>query len=253
MSAAPLRSILYVDDEPDIREIVKIALGLTQSVAVHTAESGEQALTLARSLLPDLVILDVMMPGLDGPGTLSRMRKDPVISPIPVIFMTAKAMPKEVALLHQMGAAGVIGKPFDPMQLGVQVISLWRGRLDDPVDPGESADQSAMRRQVTQFGERFLQRTRNETERLRNLIGRIRPGDATVIAELERIAHRIHGSGSTFGFAALSECAEEIEQLIKGLKVRNTWAGTALDSNTFSRLSECTERLAQEVEAAAKR
>jgi len=133
MNVGPLRSVLYVDDEPDIREIVQIALGLTQTMAVHTAESGEQALTLARALLPDLVLLDVMMPGLDGPGTLSRMRKDPIIFPIPVIFMTAKAMPKEVALLHQMGAAGVIAKPFDPMQLSTQ------GEDSGPAgrDPGE--------------------------------------------------------------------------------------------------------------------
>jgi HPt (histidine-containing phosphotransfer) domain-containing protein len=71
------------------------------------------------------------------------------------------------------------------------------------------------------------------------------------MAELEQLAHRIHGSGSTFGFAAVSECAAEIEQLIGGLKQRDTWAGTAIDAQTRLRLSECTHRLAREVEAAA--
>jgi CheY-like chemotaxis protein len=126
MDPTALRSILYVDDEPDIRQIVQLALGLTQGLTVRTAESGEQALELARKLRPDLLLLDVMMPGLDGPGTLKRLRTDSAIASIPVIFMTAKAMAREVALLREMGAVGVIAKPFDPMQLSEQVLSLWR-------------------------------------------------------------------------------------------------------------------------------
>jgi CheY-like chemotaxis protein len=250
MNGMPLRSILYVDDEPDIREIVQIALSLSGTMKVHTAESGEQGLTLARALLPDLVLLDVMMPGLDGPTTLSRMRKDPIIAPIPVIFMTAKAMPKEVALLHEMGAAGVIAKPFDPMQLSRQVAALWEGRPGDGGHTEPAPGQTALRRQVTQFGEKFLLRTRDEADRLQKLIERIKPGDAAVIEELERLAHRIRGSGSTFGFSALSDCAGEIERLIEGLKLRDTWAGTALDSHTRLRLTECSKRLSKEVEAA---
>jgi CheY-like chemotaxis protein len=253
MNATPLRSVLYVDDEPDIREIVQIALRLTGTMSVHTAESGEHALTLARALLPDLVLLDVMMPGLDGPATLTRMRKDPIIAPIPVIFMTAKAMPEEVSLLHQMGAIGVIAKPFDPMQLITQVSSLWQGRPMEFAIADHNATQSDLRQQVMQFGDKFLRRTRDEAEHLQRLIEQIKPGDASVIDELEKLAHRIRGSGSTFGFAALSDCAEEMERLIAALKLRDSWAGTALDSHTRRQLNECRQRLAQEVEAAATR
>jgi CheY-like chemotaxis protein len=117
---------LYVDDEPDIRQIVQMALGLAPQLTVHTGESGEQALTLARELRPDLVMLDVMMPGLDGPGTLTRMRSEPQIADIPVVFMTAKAMPDEVARFRALGAVGVIAKPFDPMRLAQQVLTLWQ-------------------------------------------------------------------------------------------------------------------------------
>jgi len=131
MERASLRTILYVDDDPDIRQIVQMALGLGQGLAVHTGESGEQALALARELQPDLVLLDVMMPGLDGPGTLSRMRADPALSRIPVIFMTAKAMPQEVARFCAMGAAGVIPKPFDPMRLVQQVVAVWSGITEE--------------------------------------------------------------------------------------------------------------------------
>jgi two-component system OmpR family response regulator len=126
MEQTHLRTVLYVDDEPDIRQIVQMALSLAPQLTVHTGESGEEALSLARRLRPDLIMLDVMMPGLDGPGTLQRMRADPQLAAIPVVFMTAKAMPDEVARFHDMGAAGVIAKPFDPMRLAQQVLTLWQ-------------------------------------------------------------------------------------------------------------------------------
>ena len=125
MDRSKLRTVLYVDDEPDIRQVVELALGLVSSLTVHTCDSGELALARIPELAPDLVLLDVMMPGTDGPTTLSRMRADPRMSAIPVMFMTAKAMPQEVARFRQLGAVGVIGKPFDPMQLGEQVFDLW--------------------------------------------------------------------------------------------------------------------------------
>ncbi len=251
MSATPLRTVLYVDDEPDIREIVQIALGLTRDLAVHTAQSGEEALMLTRALRPDLVLLDVMMPGLDGPGTLSRMREDPDTVAIPVIFMTAKAMPKEVAVLMEMGALGVIAKPFDPMRLGAQVICLWQGRPDALPSLRSIVDQSGLRRQVTKFGERFLQRTREEAVRLRDLIEVMHAGDTAQIAELKNMAHRIRGSGSTFGFAAVSECAGEIERMVDGLKESVSNSGKPMESKIRRRLAECTQRLSREVEAAA--
>ncbi len=125
MDRTLLRTLLYIDDEPDIRQIVQMALGLAPGLAVHTGDSGEQALSLARALHPDLVLLDVMMPGLDGPGTLARMRAEPSLAGLPVVFMTARAMPQEIARFRELGAAGVIAKPFDPMQLAGQVFALW--------------------------------------------------------------------------------------------------------------------------------
>jgi two-component system OmpR family response regulator len=131
MDRAKLRTVLYVDDEPDIRQVVELALGLAGDLEVHTCESGEQALQRLPQLKPDLVLLDVMMPGTDGPTTLSRMRAHPALADIPVVFMTAKAMPQEVARFRQLGAAGVIPKPFDPMQLSGQVQAMWQGIGND--------------------------------------------------------------------------------------------------------------------------
>jgi two-component system, OmpR family, response regulator len=121
-----LKTILYVDDEPDIREVVELSLGLV-GLTVHTCDSGERALEILPELRPDLILLDVMMPRLDGPSTLQRLRADPNLDRIPVVFMTAKAMPQEVERFKQLGAVAVVAKPFDPMRLGEQVISIWEG------------------------------------------------------------------------------------------------------------------------------
>jgi CheY-like chemotaxis protein len=127
MKSSELRTVMYVDDEPDIREVVLLSLGLADDLEVHSCDSGEQALRVMPSLKPDLVLLDVMMPGTDGPSTLQRMRADPELAGIPVIFMTAKAMPQEVARFRELGAVAVIAKPFDPMQLAKQVFTIWEG------------------------------------------------------------------------------------------------------------------------------
>ena len=127
MSKKPLQTVMYVDDEPDIREVVEMSLGLVADLSVHTADSGEQALEALPRVQPDMVLLDVMMPGMDGPTTLARMRARPELAGIPVVFMTAKAMPQEIARFIEMGAAAVISKPFDPMSLGAQVVKIWEG------------------------------------------------------------------------------------------------------------------------------
>jgi two-component system OmpR family response regulator len=127
MDRALLKTVLYVDDEPDIREVVELSLGLASALQIHTCDSGQTALNSMPAIKPDLVLLDVMMPGLDGPATLQRMQNDSRLAHIPVVFMTAKAMPQEVARFREMGAVAVIPKPFDPMRLSEQVYSIWEG------------------------------------------------------------------------------------------------------------------------------
>ena len=124
----PLRKILYVDDDADIREIVQMALGLDGTVEVHTSDGGERALLKMRLEQPDLVVLDVMMPGMDGPTLLKRMRDDAGLAHIPVIFMTAKVSAEETEKYRELSAIGAIAKPFDPMTLGGQVKALWVAR-----------------------------------------------------------------------------------------------------------------------------
>ena len=126
MSPRSLQKVLYVDDDADIREIVQMALSLDGELSVDASDGGERALTKMRVEQPDLVMLDVMMPGMDGPSILARMRADDELRHIPVIFMTAKTNSAEVARFLAQSAIGVIAKPFDPMALGHQVKALWK-------------------------------------------------------------------------------------------------------------------------------
>lgn len=125
MSQPPLKKILLVEDDPDIRTVAQLSLEALGGFELRIAASGQEALEVAPGFAPDLFILDVMMPGLDGPGTLAGFRKMPALSATPVIFMTAKVQPQEVAHLKSLGALEIISKPFDPMTLPDQVRALW--------------------------------------------------------------------------------------------------------------------------------
>lgn len=113
--------ILIIDDEADIRRIAHLALGRVGAMDVTEAQSGLEGLRKAEDTHPDAILLDVMMPGLDGPSTLAALRSNPATAHIPVIFLTAKAMVSELTRLRGLGAAAVLTKPFDPMTLAVQV------------------------------------------------------------------------------------------------------------------------------------
>lgn len=121
----PLKSILYVEDEPDIRTIAKMALQAVGGFTVHACSSGREAVDAAPAAAADLILLDVMMPGLDGPSTLKALRELPGTAATPVIFMTAKVQPAEVAHYKSLGALDVIAKPFDPMQISAEIRRIW--------------------------------------------------------------------------------------------------------------------------------
>jgi CheY-like chemotaxis protein len=121
----PLCRILYVEDEPDIRAVAQMALEAVGGFSVIACASGKDALSVAPDARADLLLLDVMMPGMDGPNTLSALREIPATAHTPVIFMTAKVQTAEVALFKGLGALDVIPKPFDPMELSAQIQRIW--------------------------------------------------------------------------------------------------------------------------------
>ena len=121
----PLNKILYVEDEADIRTVAQLALEAVGGFTLTVCSSGEEAVQVGPSSRPDLILLDVMMPGMDGPTTLAELRKNPALADTPVMFMTAKVQPSEIQQYRDLGALDVIAKPFDPMTLADQVRSIW--------------------------------------------------------------------------------------------------------------------------------
>lgn len=120
-----LKNILYVEDEPDIQAVARLALEMVGGFAVTICSSGEEALAQFPVSKPDLILMDVMMLGMDGPTTLSHLRELPGAKLTPAIFMTAKVQPDEVAHYKSLGALGVIAKPFDPMTLSETIRGIW--------------------------------------------------------------------------------------------------------------------------------
>lgn len=121
-----LQRIMHVEDDPSIQQVAKIALEAVGGFTVHTCSSGQQALDDYATFAPQLILMDVMMPGMDGPTTLQQLQQKYDLSGIPTIFMTAKVQSNEVSSYKALGAADVVVKPFDPMTLSEQIRQIWR-------------------------------------------------------------------------------------------------------------------------------
>ncbi len=122
-----VRKILLVDDDPSIRRIAQIALTSVGKFEVKVAKSGEEALSMLVDERPDVVLMDVMMPEMDGPTTFAKLRAIPNLTDLPVIFMTARIQKHELERLGILSATGVITKPFDPMYLCSQIQAILDG------------------------------------------------------------------------------------------------------------------------------
>jgi DNA-binding response OmpR family regulator len=120
-----LSRILHVEDADDIRKIVEIILTRMGGYTLLQCASGREAVDKAAGFAPDLILLDVMMPGRDGPDTLKDLRAQEALRDTPVIFMTAKVQSGEIAMLKDLGAIDVLPKPFDPATLCGQIEAIW--------------------------------------------------------------------------------------------------------------------------------
>lgn len=129
-----MKKILHVDDEKDIRAVAKLALQSVGGFELTSCASGQEALDSVAQAVPDLIMLDVMMPGMDGPSTLLELRKRKETAGVPVIFMTAATQADEVRGLMDLGAIGVIAKPFDPRKLSEDVMKVWSAWKDSAAD-----------------------------------------------------------------------------------------------------------------------
>jgi CheY-like chemotaxis protein len=189
--------ILHVDDEPDICEVVEASLGLDPGLVTRSCSSGDEALVMAADWKPDLILCDVMMPVMDGPATLMRLRENDVTADIPVIFMTARAQTRELDRFRSLGVIGVIPKPFDPMTLAASI----RSCVLPPRDPLEEL----------RLG--FLLRVKKDAAALS--AGRLVLKDGnrlpSTLDRIKHIAHGLSGAGGIYGFAEISDAAAALE------------------------------------------
>ena len=125
MPERPLNRICYVEDDEDIQRIVRMSLERVGKMTVAVVSDPTQAIQVFAEFKPDLVMLDWMMPIMDGPAVFRKMREQEDLKTLPVVFMTAKASPKELDELRAMGAAGTISKPFSPKDLPDQLRAIW--------------------------------------------------------------------------------------------------------------------------------
>ena len=125
MPAQPLNRICYVEDDPDIQRIVRMSVERVGKMTIEVVGDSTKAIEAIRAFKPDLVMLDWMMPLMDGPAVFRAMRDHPDLKSVPVVFITAKASQKEMDELRALGVAGTISKPFSPKELPDQIRAIW--------------------------------------------------------------------------------------------------------------------------------
>jgi DNA-binding NarL/FixJ family response regulator len=189
--------ILHIDDEADIREVMEISLGLDPDFFTRSCESGPEGVKIAAEWDPDLILLDVMMPIMDGPATLSALRENPTTADIPVIFMTARAQARELDRFRSLGAVGVIAKPFDPMTLASSV----RNYLQPAGDP------------LADLKVRFLRRVARDIAALAEKRSALKHGNppSRSLERIRDVAHSLSGAGGIYGFPDISDAAADVE------------------------------------------
>lgn len=192
--------ILHIEDEPDIREVVEISLSLDPAFETRSCGSGIEGMAVALAWLPDLILLDVMMPGMDGPATLGELRAKAETADIPVVFMTGRAQTRELDRFRSLGAAGVIAKPFDPMTLAASVRNYVPATDNLPENL-----RSGFRLRVKRD---FAALTKHRDE-LKNGTD---PGGT--LAKIKHLAHGLAGAGGIFGFAHISDAASLLEEAV---------------------------------------
>ncbi len=211
MADSELNRILHVDDESDIRQVVRLALETVGGFTVEGCASGREALEKGPQFEPQLILLDVMMPGLDGPATFEAMKETDGLRDIPVVFVTAKAMPSELRRFLDMGAAGVIAKPFDPMAISGQLREIWRHAVSGP--EAKFAEKFEALRKA--YAERLDERLK-ELEGHRDALASASASGGETVERILRAAHKLAGNAATFGFAELGEAAAELEKVCEG-------------------------------------
>src|SRR5712691_11862985 len=180
--------VLVADDDGDSRELVRLTLAL-YGIEVIEAAGGAECVELAETARPDAIILDVMMPFMDGPTTLTALRARPATASIPVVFLTASVMPVEVGRLESLGARAVVAKPFDPFALPAGVREI----LGTPARPRPSRVGPVGSEEMTGLRAQFVRRSQSRLATAARLLDLLRetPKHRPHLEELMRFFHSL--------------------------------------------------------------
>lgn len=260
-----MHDILYVEDEPDIQHVVKLALETVGGMQLTVCSSGPEAIARAAAVPIDLILLDVMMPQMDGPTTLMHLRKIPMLTQTPVVFMTAKAQPSEIAYFKSLGALDVIAKPFDPMTLATTLRAIWARAVppaaaaEHPVSATERStdvDLTPEQRFAARMVELTAQFQRELPERCAALQQQWRTLQAQwsfeAINALHGLVHNLAGAGSTFGYDELTNRARAFDRHLKTLLARQAQSDAQLQLDTdvlYAELDSELQRILRQLDA----
>jgi CheY-like chemotaxis protein len=206
-----------VDDDPDLLEVATLALTGLGGYAVQRCASASEALQTAASFSPDLILLDAMMPGVDGAGALRALRDIDATAKTPVVFVTAMVQPQDLAQYDELGAVGVIPKPFDPAALPERLEEIWTQHIARIAHAHRKEFEGLRRTYVGQLPEKI--------EAMRMAAARLAEGgwDRETLESLHLVVHRMAGSSGLYRMSELSRTAGALEEIVKRLLTSATW------------------------------
>jgi len=243
---AELDRILFVDDEPDIRTVASLALDEVGGLTVKACAGGAEAIEEVVAFRPDLILLDVMMPGMDGPATLKKFREMPDVCDTPAIFFTAKTQKSDIDKLQQLGAVSVLRKPFDPMTLADEIREVWNG-LGTESQPTQY--EASVRTQLDALTETFVAEAGSQMFDLRSAVKALAAVQSSEQAreQLETIrqtAHKLAGRGGTFGYPEISRVASQLEDRAVELSAPGSET-VSLSAEELDELLTLTDKMAR--------
>ena len=232
--SSPIR-ILVVDDERFSLAVIEASLNGIDDCVVETCRSGQDALESAPTFKPDLLILDVMMPGMNGPETLAALRELPDTESTPVIFMTATTPVHNAADYDFLGANAVIAKPIrrDTLIATIDEVSLQHG-----VSPAPRAGREIDFVMPDDLATEYVAAIPEQVQLITTVWENFRGDVLDDIGDLQDRVHKIAGTAASYGFAELGEIAAALERLVFGIQ-----PGTALDPDQIDRIQTLIHRL----------
>ncbi len=204
--------VLYAEDDPGIQAVAKVALGQLGGYDLLICNSGEELLEAFADFAPDLVLLDFMMPGMDGLQTLQQLQRRPDARHTPVIFITARGQAADVNQIMQAGALGIIQKPFDPMTLGSRINKLWKQH-----QASQQQSQQVFDNHIEQLRRLYVEQLPELSEQLAEAWSRLHRGQGTslVNSSFHQQVHKLAGSAGMYGLLDVSQAAHQVETILQ--------------------------------------